>query len=127
MEERYKNAFSEVYLIIENMHPNIRNKFNAKFIEFLKKNKNDNYIPDSSKINLQNTTATRNLRIVGGGLFLQFSIQNIHKGYYTSKRIGGGTFIRNLDHTVLLYLSQQGGGQYTPLEKHAFSRFRTFL
>lgn len=55
MEERYKNAFSEVYLIIENMHPNIRNKINAKFIEFLKKNKNDNYIPDSSKINLQNS------------------------------------------------------------------------
>lgn len=54
MEERYKNAFSEVYLIIENMHPNIKSKINIKFIEFLKKNKNDAYIPDASKINLQN-------------------------------------------------------------------------
>lgn len=53
MEERYKNAFSEVYLIIENMHPNIKSKININFIEFLKKNKNDDYIPDASKINLQ--------------------------------------------------------------------------
>lgn len=55
MEERYKNAFSEVYLIIENMHPNIKEKISIKFIEFLRKNKNDNYIPDPLKINLQNT------------------------------------------------------------------------
>lgn len=54
MEERYRNAFSEVYLIIENMHPSIKSRVNIKFIEFLKKNKNDNYMPDSSKINLQN-------------------------------------------------------------------------
>ena len=55
MEERYKNAFSEVYLIIENMHPNIKEKISIKFVEFLRKNKNDNYIPDPLKINLQNT------------------------------------------------------------------------
>ena len=54
MEERYRNAFSEVYVIIENMHPNIRSRISIKFIEFLKENKNDEYMPDSSKINLQN-------------------------------------------------------------------------
>lgn len=55
MEERYKNAFSEVYLIIENLHPKIKEKISIKFVEFLRKNKNDNYIPDPLKINLQNT------------------------------------------------------------------------
>lgn len=54
MEERYQNAFSEVYCIIENMNVNIRNKISEKFIKFLEENKNNDYIPDPSKINLQN-------------------------------------------------------------------------
>ncbi len=54
MEERYRNAFSEVYCIIENMHPNIRKKISKMFIDFLYENKNHSYIPDVSKINLQN-------------------------------------------------------------------------
>ena len=55
MEEKYRNAFSEVYCIIENMHPNIRKRINIKFIKFLEENKNNDYIPDSAKINLQST------------------------------------------------------------------------
>lgn len=47
MEEKYRNAFSEVYCIIENMHPDNRN-----FIRFLEEVKNDDYIPDPQKINL---------------------------------------------------------------------------
>lgn len=54
MEERYRNAFSEVYCIIENMHPNIRKKISINFIKFLEENKNNDYTPDASKINLQN-------------------------------------------------------------------------
>ncbi len=52
MEEKYKNAFSEVYFLIENMHPDIRKKVNSKFIKFLEENKNNNYIPDPEKISL---------------------------------------------------------------------------
>ncbi|MBQ7410060.1 MAG: hypothetical protein IJW20_01595 [Clostridia bacterium] len=55
MEEKYRNAFSEVYCIIENMHPNIRKRININFIKFLEENKNNDYIPDPAKINLQST------------------------------------------------------------------------
>lgn len=54
MEERYRNAFSEVYCIIENMHPNIRKRININFVKFLEENKNNDYIPDPAKINLHN-------------------------------------------------------------------------
>ena len=52
MEEKYRNAFSEVYLIINNMPIELKKRINIKFIEFLKENKNNNYIPDPQKINL---------------------------------------------------------------------------
>lgn len=55
MEEKYRNAFSEVYCIIENMHPNIRKRININFIKFLEENKNNDYMPDPAKINLQST------------------------------------------------------------------------
>ena len=55
MEEKYRNAFSEVYCIIENMHPNIRKRININFIKFLEENNNNDYIPDPAKINLQST------------------------------------------------------------------------
>lgn len=55
MEEKYRNAFSEVYCIIENMHPNIRKRININFVKFLEENKNNDYIPDPAKINLQST------------------------------------------------------------------------
>ena len=54
MEEKYRNAFSEVYCIIENMHPDNRKKINPNFIKFLKETKNNNYIPNPKKINLVN-------------------------------------------------------------------------
>ena len=52
MEEKYRNAFSEVFLIINNMTIELKKRINVKFIEFLKENKNNNYIPDPQKINL---------------------------------------------------------------------------
>ena len=52
MEEKYKNAFSEVYLIISNMNPELKKRINKEFIEFLKDNKNNNYIPKPQKISL---------------------------------------------------------------------------
>lgn len=52
MEEKYRNAFSEVYLIIGNMHPDLRKRINKKFIEFLRDNKNNNYTPDPKKISI---------------------------------------------------------------------------
>ena len=52
MEEKYKNAFSEVYLIISNMNPELKKRINKEFIEFLKDNKNNNYIPNPQKISL---------------------------------------------------------------------------
>lgn len=54
MEDKYRDAFSEVYCIIENMHPNLREKISENFIKFLKENKNKQYIPDATKINLRN-------------------------------------------------------------------------
>ncbi len=54
MEDKYRDAFSEVYCIIENMHPNLKEKINENFIRFLKENKNNQYIPDAEKINLRN-------------------------------------------------------------------------
>lgn len=54
MEDKYRDAFSEVYCIIENMHPNLRKRISKKFINFLEENKNNSYIPDASKINLYN-------------------------------------------------------------------------
>lgn len=54
MEDKYRDAFSEVYCIIENMHPNLREKISENFIKFLKENKNEQYIPDATKINLRN-------------------------------------------------------------------------
>lgn len=52
MEEKYRDAFSEVYCIIENMHPDNRRKINPNFIKFLEEVKNKDYIPDPQKINL---------------------------------------------------------------------------
>ncbi len=53
MEDRYRDAFSEVYCIIENMHPNLKERISEKFIAFLKENKNNQYIPNAEKINLR--------------------------------------------------------------------------
>lgn len=54
MEDKYRDAFSEVYCIIQNMHPNLKQKISKKFISFLEENKNNDYVPDASKINLHN-------------------------------------------------------------------------
>lgn len=54
MEEIWRDAFSEVYCIIENMHQENRRKINPNFIKFLKEVKNNAYIPNPEKINLFN-------------------------------------------------------------------------
>ena len=50
-KERYSIAFSELIYIINNMSKVNRDKIPEEFIEFLKQNKNENYVPQNISLN----------------------------------------------------------------------------
>ena len=44
-KEKYSVAFSELYFLISKMHKTNRNKIAKEFIDFLERNKDNNYSP----------------------------------------------------------------------------------
>lgn len=55
----YKLAFSEVLVIINNLHPENRKRIPNKFISFLEESKYKDYNPTQEEINLENEKSLR--------------------------------------------------------------------
>ena len=55
----YKLAFSEVLVIINNLHPENRKRIPNKFISFLEESKYKEYNPTHEEINLENEKKLR--------------------------------------------------------------------
>lgn len=54
MEEQYRQAFAEVLYIIDSLDSSNKNKISKKFIDFLERNKSNNYKLDLPELPLEN-------------------------------------------------------------------------
>lgn len=71
----YKNAFSEVLFLINQMHEENKNKISKNFLEFLKENQNNEYVPKD--ISLENINSLkRETKII---------LSIIYRNYFISK------------------------------------------
>lgn len=72
----YKNAFSEVLFLINQMHEENKNKISKNFLDFLKENQNNEYIPTG--ISLEDTNSLkRETKII---------LSIIYRNYFISKQ-----------------------------------------
>ena len=146
MNITYNNAFAETLFIIKCLPYNEQNKISKKFINFLKENKNDNYVVNiNPSINLQNQQLLEETKELLKEIYMSYFIsaeerkrivqydkyKDIVEEDLRNKKYNSDNIFKNKTVSILTDEKQENSValiEYKePLFKRIFDRIKNFL